>query len=121
MDRPVRNMMKAPLERMSEALAGVTIAKRQRAEEGRMDPSENEKDRIRLEAVSFETPTEPRVTYGLELPDGESVSVEVTVALPEGSVVFRSYDQIIELAWLELSRWLDAMSRHARTRGPFAG
>ena len=81
-----------------------------------MDPSVTNQDRIRLEAVSFEPPTEPRVTYGLELPDGESISVGVTVALPEGSAVFESYDQIIELARVELLRWLDTMSRHARDR-----
>lgn len=81
-----------------------------------MDRLVDNQDCIRLEAVSFETMTKPRVTYGLELPHGESISVEVTVALPEGSVVFRSYDQIIQLAWLELSRWLESMSRHARDR-----
>ena len=63
-----------------------------------MAPTEIDRDRIRLEAVSFETMTKPRVTYGLELPDGESISVQVTVALPEGSAGFESYDQIIQLA-----------------------
>ena len=86
-----------------------------------MDPSVSNQYCIRLEAVSFETLTKPRVTYGLELPDGEFISVEVTVALPEGSVGFKSYDQIFELAWMELSRWLDAMASHARTRRTVVG
>ena len=79
-----------------------------------MDRAVDNQDCIRLEAVSFETMTKPRATYGLELPHGESISVEVTVALPEGSGGFGSYDQIFELAWLELSRWLDERASHAR-------
>ena len=79
-----------------------------------MASSENDNDSIRLEAVSFETLTEPKVTYGLELPDGGFISVEVTVTLPEGAVGFESHDQIIQLAKLKLSRWLDAMASRAR-------
>lgn len=86
-----------------------------------MAPSENDNDRIRLEAVSFETPTNPRVKYGLELPDGESISVEVTVTLPEGRTGFMSYNEIFMLASLELSRWLDEMAGHARARRPITG
>ena len=106
---------------MSESLAGSTIAKRQSAEEGRVDSSIDDQDSIRLEAVSFKTPSKPSVTYGLVLPDGESISVEITVDLPEGRTGFNSYNEIFVLAWMKLSRWLDAMSSHARGRRPIAG
>lgn len=71
-------------------------------------------DSIRLEAVSFKTPGNPKATFGLDLPDSQSISVEVTVTPPEGSVVFTSHDQIMLLAWVKLSWRLDAMSSHAR-------
>lgn len=86
-----------------------------------MAASENENDRIRLEAVSFETPTNPRVKYGLALPDGKFITVEVTVTPPEGRTGFTSYDEIFMLAKLELSRWLDEMAGHARARRPITG
>lgn len=78
-------------------------------------------DCIKLEAVSFKTPGEPRVTFGLDLPDGQSISVALTVTPPGRSVVFTSYDQIIDSARLELSRWLDEMARHARSRPSSVG
>ena len=86
-----------------------------------MAPSENDNDRIKLETVSFETPTKPRVKYGLVLPDGQSISVEVTVTPPKGRADFISFNEIIVLASLELSRWLDEMAGHARARRPITG
>lgn len=67
--------------------------------------------RIKLEAVSFETLDKPRVKYGLALPDGQSISVEVSVVPPNDSVAFNSYDQIMALARLKLSTWLEEMAR----------
>ncbi len=68
-------------------------------------------DSIKLESVSFETTVKPRVKYGLALPDGQSISVEVSVVPPNDSVRFDSYDQIMALARLKLSGWLQEMAR----------
>ena len=71
----------------------------------------DDQNRIKLESVSFETPDKPRVKYGLAFPDGQSISVEVSVVPPNDSGVFESYNQIMALARLKLSSWLEEMAR----------
>ena len=78
----------------------------------------DDQDCIKVEAVSFKVPGRPRVTFGLPLPDGQSISVEVTVVPPNDSVVFKSFDQIMALARLELSNWLDGVVSQARADRP---
>lgn len=78
----------------------------------------DDQDCIKIEGVSFQVSGRPRVTFGLELPDAQSVTVEVTVVPPNDSVVFKSYDQIMALARLELSKWLDGLASQARKDCP---